>query len=132
MTAPHMGTAGRLGLWRLRHITASTRYVWAAWCAADPESIGMLALLWVPALRSSVKNAAPRPRHERGARRDQVICPSGARGNAPRFIRGHRPASRAARPVARTDRFVVTSQCDLGRPVVFAKILLFSTTPKHF
>src|SRR6267378_6810224 len=32
-------------------------------CAADPGSIE-LAAFWVPALRSSVKNAAPRPGHE--------------------------------------------------------------------
>src|SRR5258705_13173291 len=36
----------------------------AAWCVADPGSIVPLALLWVPALRSSVKYAAPRPGHE--------------------------------------------------------------------
>jgi hypothetical protein len=36
----------------------------AAWCAADPGSIVPLALLWGPALRSSVKYAAPRPGHE--------------------------------------------------------------------
>jgi hypothetical protein len=48
---------------RLR--ASSTRYDFAAWCAADPGSIVPLALLWVPALRSSVKNAAPRPGHER-------------------------------------------------------------------
>src|SRR5229473_7047869 len=35
-----------------------------AWCAADPGST-LRALRWVPALRSSVKHAAPRPGHER-------------------------------------------------------------------
>jgi hypothetical protein len=34
-------------------------------CAAGPASIVPLALLWVPALRSSAKGAAPRPGHER-------------------------------------------------------------------
>jgi hypothetical protein len=34
-------------------------------CAADPGSIVPLALLWVPALRSSVEHPAPRPGHER-------------------------------------------------------------------
>jgi ribulose-5-phosphate 4-epimerase/fuculose-1-phosphate aldolase len=33
----------------------------AAWCAADPGPIVHSASPWVPALRSSVKNAAPRP-----------------------------------------------------------------------
>ena len=47
-------------------ISAFTRVFDALWrCAADPESIVSLALLWVPALRSSVKHAAPRPGHER-------------------------------------------------------------------
>src|SRR6266851_255104 len=36
----------------------------AAWCAADPGSVLHSAPSWVPALRSSVKNAAPRPGHE--------------------------------------------------------------------
>src|SRR3984893_9552600 len=35
----------------------------AAWCAADPRPIVHSASPWVPALRSSVKNAAPRPGH---------------------------------------------------------------------
>src|ERR1700736_3229239 len=35
----------------------------AAWCAADPGPIVHSASPWVPALRSSVKNAAPRPGH---------------------------------------------------------------------
>jgi hypothetical protein len=39
--------------------------LFSAWCAADPGSILHSALPWVPALRSSVKNAAPRPGHER-------------------------------------------------------------------
>jgi hypothetical protein len=37
-----------------------------------------LALLWVPALRSSAKRAAPRPGHERGSRGRVVICPTGS------------------------------------------------------
>ena len=36
----------------------------AAWCAADPGPILPSASPSVPALRSSVKNAAPRPGHE--------------------------------------------------------------------
>ena len=59
---PHAGLeSGRAN----RSPDAAQRAAVAAWCAADPGSIVPLALLWVPALRSSVKNAAPRPRHER-------------------------------------------------------------------
>ena len=43
----------------------------AAWCAADPGSIllGFVWLLWVPALRSSARCAAPRPGHEKSLQR---------------------------------------------------------------
>jgi hypothetical protein len=34
--------------------------------------------------------------------------------------------------VARTRRFVVLSQADLGRPVLVAKIFWFSHPPNHF
>jgi len=60
------------GFRRLNSFTRSTRSpdaaqraALAAWCAADPGSIVPLDLLWVPALRSSAKGAAPRPGHER-------------------------------------------------------------------
>src|ERR1700732_2054065 len=33
------------------------------WCAADPGSMPPTVTLWVPALRGTVKNAAPRPGH---------------------------------------------------------------------
>src|SRR6267142_3064327 len=46
--------------------------------AAGSESIAPLALLWVPALRSSAKRAVPRPGHERGSRGRVVICPTGS------------------------------------------------------
>ena len=42
----------------------------ALWrCAADPGSIVHSASPWVPALRCTVKNAAPRPGHESFRRR---------------------------------------------------------------
>jgi hypothetical protein len=60
-------------------LSAFTRAFDALWrCTADPESIVPLALLWVPALRSSAKRAAPRPGHERGSRGRVVICPTGS------------------------------------------------------
>src|SRR6266852_5168108 len=48
----------------MRAPDAAQRAALAAWCAADPGSILHCAPSWVPALRSSVKNAAPRPGHE--------------------------------------------------------------------
>jgi hypothetical protein len=62
--------------------------------------------IWVPALRSSVKNAAPRPGHEW-----DMLSPSF--GRAP------------------TGRFVVTFQADLGSPVLFAKIFRFTRRANH-
>ena len=57
-------------------ISAVTRVFDALWrCAADPGSI-MDPYPWVPALRSSVKNAAPRPGHETHCftpSRDEVV-----------------------------------------------------------
>ena len=58
-----MGFAG-LNL-STRSPDAAQRAALAAWCAADPGSILPLDLLWVPALRSNAKGAAPRPGHER-------------------------------------------------------------------
>ncbi len=48
----------------MRAPDAAQRAALAAWCAADPGPILHSASPWVPALRSSVKNAAPRPGHE--------------------------------------------------------------------
>jgi hypothetical protein len=48
----------------MRSPDAAQRAALAAWCAADPGSILHSASPWVTALRSSVKNAAPRPGHE--------------------------------------------------------------------
>jgi hypothetical protein len=56
-------SGGQTNLQR-RHSVPRTRRS-AQRCAAEPGSIVPLALRWVPALRSSVKNAAPRPGHER-------------------------------------------------------------------
>jgi hypothetical protein len=42
---------------------AAQRAALAACCAAEPGSTLLLSL-WVPALRSSAKGAAPRPGHE--------------------------------------------------------------------
>jgi hypothetical protein len=38
--------------------------LFAAWCAAEPGSYQTPASVTVPALRSGMKNAAPRPGHE--------------------------------------------------------------------
>jgi hypothetical protein len=85
---------------RLR--ASSTRYDFAAWCAADRGSIMSPALLWAPALLSSAKNAAPRPGHEWNLL--SLPC-----GDLP------------------VGRFV-----DRGCPAPFAKIFRFSHTPNHF
>ncbi|HEX9587908.1 MAG TPA: hypothetical protein VGA15_09195 [Bradyrhizobium sp.] len=74
-------------------------------CAADPGPT-LPAPIWVPALRSSAKSAAPRPGH-------------GWSMLSPPF--GDAPAG----------RFVVTFQADLGSPVLFAKIFRFPLPPNH-
>ena len=51
---------------RCRDPDAAQHAALAAWCAADPGPIEF-AVLWAPALRSSVKYAAPRPGHEANA-----------------------------------------------------------------
>jgi hypothetical protein len=54
-------SGGQTNLQR-RHSVPRTRRS-AQRCAAEPGSIVPLALRWVPTLRSSVRNAAPRPGH---------------------------------------------------------------------
>jgi hypothetical protein len=48
---------------RLRSPDAAQRAALAEWCAADPGSTQYGGCLSVPALRCTVKNAAPRPGH---------------------------------------------------------------------
>src|SRR5258706_1376026 len=63
----------------VRSPDAAQRAALAAWCAADPGSIAPLALLQVPALRSSTR-VLHRVRDTRGicSRRRAVICPTGS------------------------------------------------------
>ena len=65
-------------------ISAFTRVFDALWrCAADPGSTAPVST-WVPAVRSGVKDAAPRPGHERNVlSRRVMICPSGSFVSSP-------------------------------------------------
>jgi hypothetical protein len=99
-------------------------------CAPKQRSADQSELMgsrpgWVAALRC----AAKRRRAASGtrgmyARRGEVICPSGSAWD--RWSR-----SLPVNIVARTRRFVVLSQADLGRPVPSAKIFRFTRRANH-
>src|SRR6202158_6077646 len=69
---------------------AAQRAAFAEWCAADPGPM-QRTRQWVPALWSSVKNAAPRPGHGKKKPR-----PAGGPGEA--WISGRSRASDAPAP----------------------------------
>ncbi len=80
---------------------------------------------WVRRCGAPPRGAAPRPGHEE-------------RGLAAEWRFARRAALRMSGAkaipvniVARTRRFVVLSQADLGRPVLVAKIFRFSRPPNH-
>jgi hypothetical protein len=69
-------TGFRWAAQHLRYVPRTPRSapLLAAWCAAEPGPYQAPAFVTVPALRSGMKNAAPRPGHDSGYALNQPLA----------------------------------------------------------